>query len=40
MPLQLLEHPAVSLAQGHGLDLPTQAARARATWLAGRRGWG
>ncbi|WP_271410545.1 protein kinase [Pseudomonas sp. Q1-7] len=38
MPLQLLEHPAVSLAQGHGLDLPTQAARARATWVAGRQG--
>ncbi|MFC4862249.1 protein kinase [Pseudomonas sp. JS3066] len=38
MPLQLLEHPAVSLAQGHGRDLPTQAARARATWVAGRKG--
>lgn len=38
MPLQLLEHPAVSLAQGHGLDLPSQAARARATWVAGRNG--
>ncbi len=38
MSLQLLEHPAVSLAQGHGLDLPTQAARARAAWVAGRRG--
>ncbi|MBT8768084.1 serine/threonine-protein kinase [Metapseudomonas boanensis] len=38
MPLQLLEHPAVSLAQGHGLDLPNQAARARATWVAGRQG--
>ncbi|MGH8353301.1 MAG: protein kinase, partial [Pseudomonas sp.] len=38
MTVQLLEHPAVSLAQGHGLDLPTQAARARATWVAGRPG--
>ncbi|BAN46495.1 hypothetical protein [Metapseudomonas resinovorans] len=38
MALQLLEHPAVSLAQGHGLDLPSQAARARATWVAGRQG--
>lgn len=38
MLLQLIEHPAVSLAQGHGLDLPTQAARARATWMAGRQG--
>jgi hypothetical protein len=38
MPLQLLEHPAVSLAQGHGLDLPSQAARGRATWVAGRQG--
>ncbi|MFZ6047529.1 protein kinase [Pseudomonas sp. CR3202] len=38
MSLQLLEHPAVSLAHGHGLDLPSQAARARAGWVAGRRG--
>lgn len=38
MALQLLEHPAISLAQGHGLDLPGQAARARATWVAGRQG--
>lgn len=38
MSVQLLEHPAVSLAQGHGLDLPTQAARARASWVAGRPG--
>lgn len=38
MPLQLLEHPAVSLALGRGRDLPSQAARGRATWVAGRRG--
>ncbi|MGQ7956396.1 protein kinase [Pseudomonas sp. SP16.1] len=38
MTLQLLEHPAISLALGAGLDLPQQAARARAVWLAGRPG--
>lgn len=38
MALQLLEHPALSLAQGHGPDLPQQAARARAAWVAGHRG--
>ncbi|WP_256218098.1 hypothetical protein, partial [Pseudomonas sp. EGD-AK9] len=36
MTLQLLEHPTLSLALGAGLDLPQQAARARAMWLAGR----
>lgn len=38
MTLQLLEHPTLSLALGAGLDLPQQAARARAMWLAGRQG--
>ncbi len=37
MALQLLEHPGITLASGTGLDLPHQAARARAMWLAGRR---
>lgn len=37
MALQLLEHPGISLASGVGLDLPHQAARARAMWLAGRQ---
>lgn len=37
MTLQLLEHPGVSLAAGAGLDLPQQAARTRAMWLAGRQ---
>ncbi|WP_134675778.1 protein kinase family protein [Ectopseudomonas khazarica] len=37
MALQLLEHPGVSLASGAGLDLPQQAARTRAMWLAGRQ---
>lgn len=34
---QLLEHPGITLASGTGLDLPHQAARARAMWLAGRQ---
>ncbi|MES2817895.1 MAG: protein kinase [Pseudomonadota bacterium] len=38
MPLHLLEHPVASLVQGHGLDLPGQAARVRAQWVAGRQG--
>lgn len=37
MALQLLEHPGITLASGTGLDLPHQAARARAMWLAGRQ---
>jgi len=37
MALQLLEHPGISVACGAGLDLPHQAARARAMWLAGRQ---
>ena len=37
MAVQLLEHPGISLAYGAGLDLPHQAARARAMWLAGRQ---
>jgi len=38
MSIERMDHPAVSLLQGHGLDLPTQAARGRAMWLAGRQG--
>ncbi|MBM7062838.1 protein kinase [Pseudomonas sp. UL073] len=38
MSVQCVQHPAVSLALGHGLDLPQQAARARAAWVAGRQG--
>ncbi|AYC31471.1 hypothetical protein D3880_03270 [Pseudomonas cavernae] len=30
MTVQVVEHPAITLALGHGLDLPGQAARARA----------
>lgn len=37
MALHVLEHPAITLASGTGLDLPHQAARARAMWLAGRQ---
>lgn len=37
MALQLLEHPGITLVSGTGLDLPHQAARARAMWLAGRQ---
>jgi len=37
MALQLLEHPGITLASGTGLDLPHQAARSRAMWLAGRQ---
>lgn len=37
MALQLLEHPGITLASGAGIDLPHQAARARAMWLAGRQ---
>ncbi len=32
MALQLLEHPGITLASGAGIDLPHQAARARAMW--------
>jgi hypothetical protein len=38
MSLQVLEHVSLSLALGHGVDLPGQAARARAGWLPGRQG--
>ncbi len=38
MSIERLDHCAVSLAYGHGLDLPSQAARARAAWLPGREG--
>ncbi len=38
MSIERMDHPAVSLAQGPGLDLPGQAARGRAMWLAGRQG--
>ncbi|CAD5107472.1 serine/threonine-protein kinase [Zestomonas carbonaria] len=33
-----VQHPAVSLAFGHGVDLPAQAARVRSAWVAGRQG--
>ncbi|MCY1496645.1 hypothetical protein D9M68_305850 [compost metagenome] len=33
-----VQHPAVSLAFGHGVDLPAQAARGRVAWVAGRQG--
>ncbi|WP_324733044.1 serine/threonine-protein kinase [Pseudomonas paeninsulae] len=38
MSIERMDHPAVSLVLGGGIDLPNQAARARATWLAGRQG--
>lgn len=38
MSIERMDHPAVSLVQGRGLDLPSQAARGRAMWLAGRPG--
>lgn len=38
MSIERLHHPAVKLLCGHGRDLPSQAARARATWLPGREG--
>jgi len=38
MSIERMDHPAVSLLQGHGIDLPSQAARVRAMWLAGRQG--
>lgn len=37
MSIERMDHRAVSLVQGHGIDLPAQAARARAMWLAGRQ---
>lgn len=38
MSFERLHHPAIKLLCGHGIDLPLQAARARATWLPGREG--
>ena len=38
MSIERLEHPAISLLCGQGVDLPRQAARARAHWLSGREG--
>jgi hypothetical protein len=38
MSIERLHHPTVKLLCGQGLDLPSQAARARATWLPGREG--
>ena len=38
MSIERLDHCAVSLVYGHGLDLPSQAARVRAAWLPGREG--
>ncbi|MEX6503441.1 protein kinase [Pseudomonas zhanjiangensis] len=38
MSIERMDHPAVSLVQGGGIDLPRQAARGRAMWIAGRQG--
>ncbi len=38
MSIERMDHPAVSLAAGCGVDLPGQAARGRTMWLAGRQG--
>lgn len=38
MSIAHIDHSAMRLALGHGLDLPNQAARARAMWVAGRQG--
>ena len=38
MSIEPLHHPAVKLLCGQGIDLPSQAARARAIWLPGREG--
>lgn len=38
MPTVRMEHPAATVVFGHGIDLPHQAARARAMWMAGRKG--
>jgi hypothetical protein len=38
MSIERMDHPAVSLVLGGGIDLPSQAARARATWLPGQQG--
>jgi len=38
MSIERMDHPAVSLLLGYGIDLPAQAARARAMWVAGRQG--
>lgn len=38
MSIERLHHPTIKLLCGNGLDLPSQAARARASWLPGREG--
>jgi hypothetical protein len=38
MSIEPVDHSAMNLALGHGRDLPDQAARARAVWVAGRQG--
>jgi hypothetical protein len=38
MSIEAMDHSAMRLALGHGMDLPNQAARARAMWFAGREG--
>ncbi len=38
MSIERLHHPTIKLLCGNGLDLPNQAARARATWLPRREG--
>ncbi|WP_286975041.1 SpoIIE family protein phosphatase, partial [Pseudomonas sp.] len=38
MSIERMDHPAVTLLHGHGIDLPAQAARVRMEWMAGRQG--
>lgn len=38
MPIERMEHPAATVVFGSGIDLPRQAARVRAVWMAGRNG--
>lgn len=38
MSIERLHHPTIKLLCGNGLDLSSQAARARSTWLPGREG--
>lgn len=38
MAIARMDHVSAGLVYGHGIDLPAQAARVRAMWLAGRHG--
>lgn len=38
MSIERMEHPAATVVHGYGIDLPRQAARVRAMWMAGRKG--